>query len=1315
MPSPFGQFFRKNTGDSSGEPAINEDLECGHGSSVPQTPPTASGYQFSPSRVYLPETQSILTSMVPRTPIQSREYLPHDLFNSQHPSAEQEPVTPSGLSRVLGYLPRTLCNDSPPFLGPTRLIGTSQPPKDASNETCMGHSGPQSHPTLISGTGFSKSPSPGSSFDPVKHGQALRTLETHGSFKTVSCSEQEHDALSHSFAPWSPVIVEDHAAGPRNSYPQRPESWTAAESFEMFYQHFGFDLLSPTTENLPNSVGQPLVCNPGEIPNAVNLPDAPEIKGGQNFREALPSLVCPLLIMEIKDSSQFTQQAQHRTLVPHNNHQGLPSKSSYEKGIAADALPDLPSTNPSSEKISEDNRIEKLVHKFDTVTKGSEQYRDLSPDHVDGEEEQQRLAVDLLRTSAHQAHTLVQSPMFEETNEYLWSPAPSDDSQEAPSVPHTPILHHALADALPASLPSGFVTENHIGFPWSTSCCDEQNQSRSSSSSNGGVSHNRLPHIDVLIPAGHMDLNSRTDLLSSSQYALNTKSRRSSSMLFRYSGIITDGASSRPTPDAELGKEVLRSLEDRGKTGLSMLSLGDSICQVDRNNNVEQLRGEHEPIARPEEFLNDQAHIQSTDAGPGSSQTSSSRSISRYTDLFIHKERTGNYTLPSMRARCPTPPLLFGKHAISEPERANKMSRSELGVTTGRLNQDSKATGPKELKETGRLPKASCSLGEQDWETVSAGTEAHTHAFNSIHFNAKTGSSLADNSDSGRLSLSSKEKPYPFHRIQARPIMQYPAHPRHNHSFMLLKNIRTGDLVQVPQYKHASGGCLPNSNASSQLASRALADSIYQHPSPLRIEHNHPFNSSPPIIRFTEPSVVSGEDKHVVVPQSHLHLESSSSGLSEVVQEVKKKQTDDSLYKTTQDVLGVPKPGVNQNQHLVDSKEQSHQSSAWSSTVSEFTSSESSLHVTGTGASFTKMVACVNGAEVQGGNRQVGSSLADASSTGADFSSSPAPLARSIIHFSDIPPSLGINFHKQVCRQELEPGSLRIPTNSPKTLTRSFDREDSVISTSSKEHRSRSSSACGLGLQYRKSSPCRRRSSSESHSRLMESPCCQKAPAMNSSSLDSYTQQITTSGLLLRNPFLHSDENDSRSNPSQQKIIERRGRQAKPDNASIGNPTTPSSTGSPYFVRNGIVHTDAALPVLYYPVPIYNRPWDRVNLGPLRPSPLPNPLTPPLLQRPVARAGSPHLHRIPHMPSLELLERHKLLSRIYLLPFMMIPPTALIYGHGYMDGIMRLHTAGEINGFRSSEKSIALCWGYGLSGIIVFAVVIAMVIISGSA
>lgn len=1318
MVSPFSQFFQKNGGGSPAEPAGNEDLECGFGTSVPvpQTP-TASGYHSSPSRVYLPETHSINAPTIPQTPTPNPEYFSHVQYNGQHESAGQVPLTPSGPSKVLGYLPRTIYSGSSPFVRPTRLITPSQPSQNASNRDFMSDSGPQRRSTSISSTSSHRSPSPRSPFDPDKHGQALRRLETHGSLKTIPSGQQEGDAFNRTSISWSEigreVFKEDHTVGLRGSFSQQPGSLTSADPYGTADQQLGADLSTSAIQHLPNSVYQPAVPSQRDSSKVVNLPDPPKIEDGQSLREALPSFVFPLPNAEADTSSQVPRQALHRSQVLSKSHQSQYRKSSSREFITMDASPDLWSKYPSSERMSENDTTGSIVQKY--VTQGSELFEDMSAYEAEGEDNQQSPSRNPISKRTHPDHTFVQSPTLDEIDEYLWSPAPSDDGQDAPSIPRTPSPCHPPSDALHTFPISRLTSDSHDGFSRSSkSYGNEHIPSQSSSSGNPRVIDSPLPHIDVLIPAGNIDLDSHSDFLSSSQHASAMGSRESSGILFRYSGIITDGASSRPMSEIELKEEVLNSLGDRAKAGLSMLSSRESSSQADHHTNLEEIRGDHKPNDRLEAFQLDGGKNLSADVGPGSSQTSSSLSTDHHGgDTFGHKARLGNHDgLPSSRIRCPTPPLLFGRNAISEPKKPNTTSRPALGRTFSRFDQNTKAI---RLKETGNLPTALCSLGEQDWETVSAETEADTHAFGGTAFHTKSGSSLADNSDSGNLSLS-KETSYPFRSVQARPVLQHPAHPRHNHSFMLLKNSQTGDLVQVPQYEYASRGRLPNNNVSAPLASKVRADSTYQHPSPLPLKHNHPFTSSPPAIHVPTPSATN-IDSDVVMQQNLLDSELPSPGPSEVVQEVKENQIQNPLYKTTQNTFRVRGPIVDQNQYVIESKEQSHLSSAWLSTVSEVASSEPSLP--GNGNTFSKMIVWdgngrANGTPEQQGNEEVGSSLADASSPGANFSSSPAPLASSPILILDTPPSLRQGLHKQAVRDNLNNGSQHLLDDFHKSLARSFNREDPATSICNTEDRSRSHSASGIRLEHRKPSPRRRRSSSESHSRLMDSPSAQKASALKSASSDSHAQQTTSSGLLLRNPFLHSDDNESQDDTNQHSALERRGRQPKADTVSIDDSTTPSSNASRPFVQDGLVHTDVAPPILQHPVYGRDRPWDRIRPGPARPRAHPDPVGHPLFQRPVARAESPHLHRIPHLPSPELLERHELLSRVYLIPSMVIPPIALVYGHGYMDGIMRFHTAGEINGFRNTEKTIALCWGYGLSALCIIAIVIAMIIISAS-
>lgn len=1068
MFSPVSQIFRKNGEKSPTEPAGNEDLECGQGSWVSQNP-TASGYHSSPSRVYLPGTQSIHNSKVPQTPVPSREYNSYVQSNGQYGLGAQIPLTPSGPSRVVGYLPRIICSNSPLFVNPESSILPSQPSQNITNQEFTSNSGPQCRSTSISHTSSHESPSPESPFDPSKHGQALRRLETHGSLKTIPSCQHEVDAPDRTSISWSDIgreVFRDRTAEHSISLSRQPESRTSADPFGKAHQRLGIDHSSRTTHYLSDPIYQSEVLRHGDFGKVINNNESPKTQDRCGLRENLPSFVFPQPHADTDDPNQVIQQVLHRRYFPPEGHQIPSPESRSVEPESATSLPDLPSSD------------------------------------------------------------------LGEIDEYLWSPVPSEDEQELSSV------------------------------------------------------------------------------------------------LIRYSGVVTDGASSRPMSEAELEEAV-------------MLSLGSSCGQAYRHIDHEQIRGEE---ARPEACLPDPVHNLSADAGPGSSQTSSSQSMDRYgRDPSGHQVRLGDDGLPSWRIRCPTPPLLFGRHAIG----ASK-------------------------KSTGRLPMPISNSGEQDWETVT-----------------KTGSSLADYSDSGNLSLSN-ETSYPLR--ETRPIIPY---PRHNRSYMLLRNSLTGDLVQLSQ----------------------RADSTYQHPSPLRIEHSHPFTLSPPVVRFAKPPAISVKDSDVVMEPDRLSSESSGSGLSLRVSEAQEKQTENSLYKTKQVLPCVSDPAENQFQYITDSKEQSQQSSAWLSTVSEVASSEPSLP--GNGVTSTDVVVWngkgrVNVNPERGGNREVGSSLADASSPGANFSSSPASLINPPVRFSDTPPSLGQRFQRNLTGHDSDQSSRQRLGDFHKSLTASFDREDTTTSITHTGNHSRSHSASGRDMKHSKPSPRRRRSSSESDSGLMDSPLAQKSSALNVSSLDGNAQQDPRSGLLLRTPFSHADDNESQYGSSQHNVIERRLRQPKADEASADEHLTPSSTESRPFVRDGVVYTDVPAPLFDHPVYGRERPWDRIRPTHPRQRPQPNPMRRPLVPRPIARAESPHLHCILHPPTQELLERHVLLSRVYLILFSLLPPVAIIYGHGYMDGIMRFHTEGEINGFRDMEKNIALCLGYGLSALCVPALVIGIIIISAS-
>ncbi|KAM0798100.1 hypothetical protein BDR22DRAFT_823656 [Usnea florida] len=159
-----------------------------------------------------------------------------------------------------------------------------------------------------------------------------------------------------------------------------------------------------------------------------------------------------------------------------------------------------------------------------------------------------------------------------------------------------------------------------------------------------------------------------------------------------------------------------------------------------------------------------------------------------------HNVGFNTHGLSPARTRCPTPPLLFGRNAIGSPGSTDRNSHPTLGNGSSRFELNSKAIRP---QNSARLPTALSGLGEEDWETVSARTEAAYPSFDRIALEAKTGSSLADTSDSGSLSLS-KETIHPSRGMKLHPVTQHAVLPRQNHSFMLLKNSQTGDTKPRP-------------------------------------------------------------------------------------------------------------------------------------------------------------------------------------------------------------------------------------------------------------------------------------------------------------------------------------------------------------------------------------------------------------------------------------------------------------------------------------------------------------------------------------
>lgn len=150
---------------------------------------------------------------------------------------------------------------------------------------------------------------------------------------------------------------------------------------------------------------------------------------------------------------------------------------------------------------------------------------------------------------------------------------------------------------------------------------------------------------------------------------------------------------------------------------------------------------------------------------------------------------------------------------------------------------------------------------------------------------------------------------------------------------------------------------------------------------------------------------------------------------------------------------------------------------------------------------------------------------------------------------------------------------------------------------------------------------------------------------------------------------------------------------------------TSTSTSSRPILVGDVVYTDVPTPIFKHPVYGTERPWDRPQQKRGRPKARPDPFV-----RPIARIESPHLHRIPRLPTLAVLKRQEQISYCWLPVFCTIPPIALIFGCGYADEIMRIHTGGEIHGFTKNSKTFAIYWGIGGTFVVVLIIVLAAVL-----
>ena len=207
-----------------------------------------------------------------------------------------------------------------------------------------------------------------------------------------------------------------------------------------------------------------------------------------------------------------------------------------------------------------------------------------------------------------------------------------------------------------------------------------------------------------------------------------------------------------------------------------------------------------------------------------------------------HERSTAGRTPPLQTLGFGRPPTRHG------PPRIDTLFAGSTSAETSNTVTDSRGDGAAVRRTSAENTE---DAEDNDWET-DIGSHAVPEsrlAYTGLDV-PRTGSSLADNSDSGSLSPPKQSTSL----FPNRPILSHPPHPRYASSAVTLPvNQPGGAIALIPNYPPTLQTTLSPRDrvVQSQLGRFQNADvrpeaASYRHPSPLRAGHEHPFRSSPP-------------------------------------------------------------------------------------------------------------------------------------------------------------------------------------------------------------------------------------------------------------------------------------------------------------------------------------------------------------------------------------------------------------------------------------------------------------------------------------
>lgn len=931
--------------------------------------------------------------------------------------------------------------------------------------------------------------------------------------------------------------------------------------------------------------------------------------------------------------------------------------------------------------------------------------------------------------------------------EYAWSPLPSEDgslfnTEDEESASTSEESQHPRQVALSYIEPANALV-NQVR--------DAQSEMRGTAGNDHGLQkHARMPDSATSDKACRTPNSSKDSSTNCLQESSSVRSYRA------ISGFVSHAKSSRPMSEAELHQSLSDLVKrSRRAPSPSISSSGEYTSSAVANY--------HAYIRQFTPSLPSDVSEAIIGPGPGSSQSFSSFSAGSHSVGFNSRGRLGHHKNgSSSKVRSPTPPLLFGRRTALNNVGSFHESRPSLLRSNSRLARAAQAAG---IRNDGRLGRAMAGSAEQDWITE---TDVKTSREYTGVASGQVGncSSLADNSDSGSSSQSQSG-----HNIMAQNssgILQHPPHPRYNGAWTLVKDQQTGQVSWLPEPVSRVGNRLSNDNAPTFLASGS-ASVGYQHPTPLSQGRSNPFNSSPPDM---SPGDSSPVDEDVsTLPKSRRRMLSEflkSHGSNEIHDEhgnervfhtrgtfeahsqnamISKDNSDpSSAWLSTVDEgrsVGrlVPARGgsfgkvtvLSQKGNLTGTPEgtgarEVGSSLADASSPPPQASSPFSLRTDSGSVSVNPSLD--NDSHRRTGNGSLGSYKTPTSALEAGIRNQATQGNSNVTHdqLRTRPQrnrefASGPDMHRQLLQDHslfstTKMVSGQIPTHKSVPLDRSITTGKSTSAVGLKPIFCKGQSGdnaasehvdwlkhlppTGRGQTLRLCSPCRHRSSSESETKILGPPMAEKVSTLTSTKPKCHKKRCSAASLLKRK-VSSSDDDDLEKSAHQPKRTEQREHQRRPFNILVSSATLP-------YLRNGIVHTNVSVPIFNRPLYSETLPWNRPGY---RPDHRHGRLTNRTGQhaRPITRLQSPHLHRLPHYSTREDHAYHKHVSRLYMIFPLICPPFGMIYGYGFMDGIMAWHTHGAITEFRREEKVIVLVYTYSILALALSGIALVMVII----